>query len=350
MTGATAFHLSTFAIALSAALAINAPATSLAQTGGAADDGLELVDPDVLRVCADPNNLPFSNEKGEGFENKLAVLFAAKLGKKLAYTFYPQATGFVRMTLNSHRCDVIMGYPQGDEMVQNTNPYYQTAYALVTKRASPLEGVETLGDPRLADKRIGIVAGTPPATYFVAHGLMAKAKPYPLMVDTRVDSSAVAMMNDLASGEIDAGVLWGPMAGYYAARANPPMHVELLLKDTGGPHLVYRITMGVRRSDQNWKRQLNKLIVENQPDHRRAVAQLRRADSRQPPAAPSSATRSIQKAVIGRLLILATLAVAATGLSSAQPKFAAGTGRLPDGGLSRAGAGDALRRARGHDR
>ena len=265
MTSAAAFRLSTFVIALSAALAIAAPATSPAQTGGAAEEGLELVDPDVLRVCADPNNLPFSNEKGEGFENKLAALFAAKLGKKLAYTFYPQATGFVRMTLDSHRCDVIMGYPQGDEMVQNTNPYYQTAYALVTKAASPLEGVETLGDPRLADKRIGIVAGTPPATYLVAHGLMAKAKPYPLMIDTRVDSSAAAMMKDLASGAIDAGVLWGPMAGYYAARADPPMHVELLLKDTGGPHLVYRITMGVRHSDQNWKRQLNKLIAENQP-------------------------------------------------------------------------------------
>jgi len=240
-------------------------AAAQGQEGGAGEGGLELVDPNVFRVCADPNNLPFSNEKGEGFENKLAELFAAKLDKRLAYTFYPQATGFVRMTLGTHRCDVIMGYPQGDEMVQNTNPYYQTAYALVTKSGSPLDGVEALGDPRLADKRIGIVAGTPPATYLVAHGLMAKAKPYPLMVDTRVDSSAVAMMKDLAAGEIDAGLLWGPIAGYYAARANPPMQVQLLLKDLGGPHLVYRITMGVRPSDQNWKRQLNKLIAENQP-------------------------------------------------------------------------------------
>ena len=106
--------------------------------------------PNVLRVCADPNNLPFSNEKGEGFENKLAELFAAKLGKKLAYTFYPQATGFVRMTLGSHRCDVIMGYPQGDDMVQNTNPYYQTAYALVTKRGGPLDGVDDAGRPASA--------------------------------------------------------------------------------------------------------------------------------------------------------------------------------------------------------
>jgi quinoprotein dehydrogenase-associated probable ABC transporter substrate-binding protein len=258
-------RLLAYAATCCAAISFVAPVASLGQGRGAADEGLELIDPNVLRVCADPNNLPFSNENGEGFENKLAELFAAKLGKKLAYTFYPQATGFVRMTLGSHRCDLIMGYPQGDEMVQSTNPYYQTAYALVSKSGSPIEGVDALGDSRLADKRLGIVAGTPPATYLASLGLMAKAKPYPLMIDTRVDSSAVAMMRDLASGEIDAGVLWGPMAGYYAAKANPPMHVALLLKDTGGPHLIYRITMGVRPSDQNWKRQLNKLIAENQP-------------------------------------------------------------------------------------
>ena len=191
-------------------------------------------------------------------------MFAAKLGKKLAYTFYPQATGFVRMTLGSHRCDVIMGYPQGDDMVQNTNPYYQTAYALVTKRGDPLNDVKTLADPRLRGKRLGVVAGTPPATYLVADGLMANAKPYPLVVDTRFTSSGDAMINDLASGEIDAAVLWGPIAGYRASRANVPMHVQLLLKDTGGPRMVYRITMGVRPSDQNWKRQLNTLIAQNQ--------------------------------------------------------------------------------------
>jgi quinoprotein dehydrogenase-associated probable ABC transporter substrate-binding protein len=247
-----------------AMVALAAPIASYGQGRGAAEEGLELVDPNVLRVCADPNNLPFSNEKGEGFENKLAEVFAAKLDKKLAYTFYPQATGFVRMTLGSHRCDVIMGYPQGDEMVQNTNPYYRTAYALVIKSGAPLDGVDALGDPRLQGKRIGVVAGTPPATYLVVHGLMANAKPYPLVVDTRFDSSGAAMMKDLASGEIDAGVLWGPIAGYRAARANPPMHVQLLLKDAGGPRLVYNITMGVRPSDQNWKRQLNKLIAENQ--------------------------------------------------------------------------------------
>jgi quinoprotein dehydrogenase-associated probable ABC transporter substrate-binding protein len=258
------YSMLAWAVACGVMVVLATPVASRGQGRGAAEEGLELIDPNVLRVCADPNNLPFSNEKGEGFENKLAELFAAKLGKKLAYTFYPQATGFVRMTLGSHRCDVIMGYPQGDDLVQNTNPYYQTAYALVIKSGSPLDGVDTLADPRLQGKRIGIVAGTPPATYLVAHGLMANAKPYPLVVDTRFDSSGAAMMKDLASGDIDVGVLWGPIAGYRASRADPPMHVALLLKDTGGPRLVYHITMGVRPSDQNWKRQLNKLIAENQ--------------------------------------------------------------------------------------
>ena len=97
---------------------------------------IELVDPNVLRVCADPRNLPFSNEKGEGFENKLGELLADKLHKKLDYAYFPQATGFVRMTLGAHRCDVIMGFPQGDDLVQGTNPYYRTAYALVAKPAA----------------------------------------------------------------------------------------------------------------------------------------------------------------------------------------------------------------------
>ena len=228
------------------------------------DLSIELVDPKVLRVCADPRNMPLSNEKGEGFENKLAELFAEKLQKKLDYMFFPQATGFVRMTLGAHRCDVIMGFPQGDELVQGTNPYYRTAYALVAKPGSGLEDVATLGDERLKGKRIGIVAGTPPATNMAVNGLMTTAKPYPLMIDTRIDSSVAAMINDLKGGEIDAAVLWGPMAGYYAKQVDPPLHVTPLVKETSGPKLAYRIGMGVRAADQNWKRQLNRLIQENQ--------------------------------------------------------------------------------------
>jgi quinoprotein dehydrogenase-associated probable ABC transporter substrate-binding protein len=242
--------------------------------GAGLDAEFELVDPKVLRVCADPRNLPFSNEKGEGFENRIAELLAAKLDKKLAYVWYPQATGFVRNTLGAHRCDLIPGFPQGDELVQSTNPYYRTAYALVIRPGSGLDDLDRLTDPRLKEKRIGIVAGTPPATYLAVNGLMPKAKPYPLVIDTRVDSSAQAMMRDLASGEIDVGVLWGPMAGYYAKQANPPMRVVLLLKETGGPPLAFRIAMGVRAADQNWKRQLNKLIAENQADINRLLREF----------------------------------------------------------------------------
>jgi quinoprotein dehydrogenase-associated probable ABC transporter substrate-binding protein len=228
------------------------------------DLSIELVDPKVLRVCADPRNLPFSNEKGEGFENKLAELLAAKLQKKLDYMYFPQATGFVRVTLGAHRCDVIMGFPQGDDLVQGTNPYYRTAYALISKQGSGLEDVTALNDTRLKGKHIGIVAGTPPGTNMAANGLMANAKPYPLMIDTRVDSSAAAMVNDLTKGEIDAGVLWGPMAGFYAKKSDPPLHVTPLVNEKTGPQLVYRIGMGVRRADQSWKRLLNRLIQENQ--------------------------------------------------------------------------------------
>ena len=236
------------------------------------DLSIELVDPKVLRVCADPRNLPFSNEKGEGFENKLAEFFATKLQKKIDYMYFPQATGFVRMTLGAHRCDVIMGFPQGDDLVQGTNPYYRTAYALVSKQNSGLDDITTLEDARLKGKHIGIVAGTPPATNMAVNGLMINAKPYPLMIDTRVDSSAEAMINDLNKGDIDAAILWGPMAGFYAKKASPPLHVMPLVKEKTGPQLVYRIGMGVRRADQNWKRLLNRLIQENQPDINRILS------------------------------------------------------------------------------
>jgi quinoprotein dehydrogenase-associated probable ABC transporter substrate-binding protein len=235
------------------------------------DSGLELVDPNVLRVCADPRNLPFSNDKGEGFENKLVELLAQKLNRKLAYTWYPQSVGFVRNTLGAHRCDVIPGFPQGDDLVQSTNPYYRTAYAFVVRPGDGLDDLDTLADSRLKTKRIGIVAGTPPATYLAVNGLLTKAKPYPLVVDTRVDSSAAAMLGDLTSGEIDVALLWGPMAGYYARLASPQMRVTLLTKESSGPQLAYRIAMGVRPTDQNWKRLLNRLIAENRAEINRLL-------------------------------------------------------------------------------
>ena len=231
-----------------------------------APPSLELIDPKTLRVCADPRDMPFSTQSGEGFENKIAELFARKLGKNLAYEWYPQTMGFIRNTLLARRCDVVMGFPLGDDLVQPTNPYYRSAYALVFKPGTGLDGVDRIEDPRLKDKHIGIVAGTPPANNMAGAGLMANVKSYPLVVDTRIESPTQDMMHDLAAGVIDVAVLWGPIAGYYARKADPPMSVVLLTKEQSGPDLTYRIVMGVRRTDQDWKRQLNSLISSNQKE------------------------------------------------------------------------------------
>ena len=193
-------------------------------------------------------------------------MFAAKLGKKLVYSYFPQATGFVRMTLGTYRCDTIMGFPQGDDQAQATIPYYRTSYALVVKPGSGLEGVTAIDDSRLRDKRIGVVAKTPPSTTMAVNGLLKNARSYPLFIDTRADSSAQAMIDDLTKGEIDCGILWGPMAGYYASRTDPPLVVVPLTRETAGPPMSFRIGMAVRPADQEWKRTLNKLILENQAE------------------------------------------------------------------------------------
>jgi quinoprotein dehydrogenase-associated probable ABC transporter substrate-binding protein len=229
-----------------------------------AEGSIELVDPHVFRACADPRDLPLSNEAGEGFENKIAELFARKLGKSVAYTFYPDATGFIRNTLNAYRCDVVLGTAQGDDLVQPTNPYYRTGYAAAYHQDGPFKGLDSLSDPRLKTARIGIVAGTPPATYLAMNGLLGQIKSYRLGVDTRYDSPTHDMMDDLDKGEIDVALIWGPFGGYYATKAKTPTAVVPLVKEQGGPRMVYRIVMGVRHSDQNWKRDLNKLISENQ--------------------------------------------------------------------------------------
>ncbi|MGK6311426.1 quinoprotein dehydrogenase-associated putative ABC transporter substrate-binding protein [Neorhizobium sp. DT-125] len=249
------------------------PAAALAQTAGLGAAG-ELVDPDVLRVCADPSNMPFTDESGKGFENKLAELVAAKTGRKsVAYTWYPMATGFVRNTLRANRCDIIMGYAQGDELVQNTNAYYRSTYVMVFKKGSGLDGVETIEDPKLAGKRVGVVAGTPPSANLAKVNLMRTAKAYPLMVDTRsMPSMAEVMLHDLQNDAIDVAFLWGPMAGYYVKEINPDFVVVPLLKEKGS-QMSYRITMGVRPSDQEWKRTLNTLIRENQSEINRILLQ-----------------------------------------------------------------------------
>jgi len=225
---------------------------------------IDLVDRTALRVCADPANLPFSNDKGEGFENKIADLVAGELKLPVEYTWFPQAIGFIRQTLFAKRCDVVLGYAQGDDLVLNTNHYYRSTYALVHRKDGALDGITGLSDPRLQGKHIGIIAGTPPATTMAQLGLIQHARPYPLMVDRRYESPGERMIADIQSGEIEAGVLWGPIAGYFAPKAG--LAVVPLLKDEGAARMAYRITFGVRPLDDEWKRQLNVLIAKRQGD------------------------------------------------------------------------------------
>ncbi|AZO22521.1 MULTISPECIES: quinoprotein dehydrogenase-associated putative ABC transporter substrate-binding protein [unclassified Mesorhizobium] len=243
------------------------PSSALAQGAGLGAAG-ELVDPDILRVCADPSNMPFTDQSGQGFENKLAELVARKTGRKsVAYTWFPTVIGFVRNTLGANRCDVIMGYAQGDPLVQNTNAYYRSSYVLVHPKGDDLEGCETIEDPRLIGKRIGVVERTPPTANMAANKLLRTAKIYPLAVDTRVTPSmAEVVIKDMLAGKIDAAILWGPMAGYYVKQLKANVTMVPLVKEKTGSRMSYRITMGVRPSDQEWKRTLNKVIRENQAE------------------------------------------------------------------------------------
>lgn len=233
----------------------------------------ELVDTEVLRVCADPSDMPFSDAHEVGFENKIAQLAAEKLGRKsVQYAWHPLVIGFVRNTLGAYRCDVIMGFAQGDELVQNTNAYYRSAYALVYRRNAGLHGIDTIEDPRLSGKRFGVVAQTPPVTNLAKAGLMGAAKVYPLMFDTRfMPSMGKVMIDDLLAGTIDVAALWGPMAGYYAARSGADLAVVPLVKEKTGSRMVYGITMGVRPSDQEWKRSLNRFISDNHAEINRIL-------------------------------------------------------------------------------
>jgi hypothetical protein len=138
---------------------------------------------------------------------------------------------------------------------------------LVFKKGGGLDGIETIEDPKLADKKIGIVGGTPPSANMAVAGLMKKAKNYPLMVDTRfAPSMAEVMIKDMLDGVIDVAILWGPMAGYYARESRADLVVVPLVKEKTGSRMMYRITMGVRPSDQEWKRTLNQVIRENQEE------------------------------------------------------------------------------------
>lgn len=253
---AVALRLSPALVACAVAALALVPRPAVAQTS-------ELVDRSRLRVCADPANLPFSDKSQTGFENKIAELLAADLGVPVQYTWFPQATGFVRNTLRARKCDVVIGISLGFELLQNTNPYYRSAYSLVYRADQGIAPAD-LADPALPELKLGIVAGTPPANLLARNGLLANTKPYQLVVDTRFDNPGQQMVEDVAAGEIDVGILWGPIAGYHAKRQDVALKVVPLASETVGPKLDYRITMGVRFNEPEWKRQLNRLITEKQ--------------------------------------------------------------------------------------
>lgn len=224
----------------------------------------DLVSKTAFRVCADPANLPMSDKSGAGFENKIAELLASELKMPLEYTWFPMATGFIRKTLQAYNCDVVIGYAQGDEMVLNTNHYYTSGFVIIVPADGPLAGVTTIGDPVLKDKRVGVIAGSPPGTHMALHGLLAKAKGYDLMVDRRYQDPAGEMLADLKAGVIDAAILWGPIGGPLVKQSHPDFKVTPLLSEPLPPKLFYRITMGVRQGEKVWERKLNSLIRRNQ--------------------------------------------------------------------------------------
>lgn len=226
----------------------------------------ELVDRTELRVCADPADLPFSNEKGEGFENKIAELVGAKLGVPVTYTWYPQSIGFVRNTLRANRCDLIIGVVAADELVQNTNPYYRSSYVLAV-RSEERDRFGDLDSPLMLGARIGVVAGTPPSDVLVSKGLTGQVRPYQLLVDTRVEQPARQMMDDLAKGDVDAALVWGPIGGYWAKQQSVPITLIPLASDMrSGLRMDFRISMGMRPGEPDWKHKINGLIRELQPE------------------------------------------------------------------------------------
>lgn len=224
----------------------------------------DLVSEAAFRVCSDPAAYPASLEDGSGYENGIAELLAGELGRPVEYTWYPMSTGFVRNTLAAAECDVIIGYAQGDELVLNTNHYLTSAYALVMPADGPLADVTELSDPRLREARIGVVAGSPPATHLALHGLLGGVNSYALFADRRYDSPPDQMLADLEAGVIDVAIMWGPIAGPMVTARHPAMTVTPLLREARTPQLFYRITMGVRPGEDAWKRELNSLIRRNQ--------------------------------------------------------------------------------------
>jgi mxaJ protein len=208
-----------------------------------------------LKVCADPNNLPFSNEKGEGFENRIAALVAQDLGATVTYTWWAQRRGFIRETLKAGLCDLVPGTMLGLEMLRSTRPYYRSVYAFVSRANGPQ--IRSFDDPALRSLRIGVPlvgddgVNPPPAEALARRGLAGHVVGYTLYGDYAQPNPAGQIVAAVAKGEIDVAVVWGPFAGYFAPRQPVALTVTPVQPQTEGMMpMVFDIAMGVRREDK----------------------------------------------------------------------------------------------------
>lgn len=225
-----------------------------------------------LRVCADPNNLPFSNEKGEGFENRIIELLARDLGATVEYTWWAQRRGFIRNTLKAGRCDLVPGVPARMEMLRTTAPYYRSTYVFVSRPDGP--GVASFDDPVLREIRIGVQLvgddgfNTPPAHALSRRGLVRNVRGYTLYGDYREPNPPARIVRAVAAGEIDVAVAWGPLAGYFASRQDVPLCLVPVAPTADGPQLpmTFAIAMGVRREDEALQREIDAALQRHKPE------------------------------------------------------------------------------------
>jgi quinoprotein dehydrogenase-associated probable ABC transporter substrate-binding protein len=241
--------------------------------------------PKAFRPCIDPSNLPFANTQGEGFENQIADLFAQKLGVPVQNYAFPQRMNFIRNTLRyklpeqDFRCDIVMSVPAGYDQVSATAPYYRSTYILVYPKGKGLDQVKAGADlfalppEALRKLRIGVYDRSPGSTWLAKHGLEDQVKLYPIMSPDPEQYPGEIIEKDLAQGKIDAAIVWGPIAGYYAKRVRNVELVLVPLKSEPGIKFDYEIAMGVRYGERQWKDTVEKLIADN----RAAITQILRS-------------------------------------------------------------------------
>jgi quinoprotein dehydrogenase-associated probable ABC transporter substrate-binding protein len=231
----------------------------------------------ALRVCQDPNNLPFSNQQGAGIENRIAEVFGKALGLPVEYYSFPQRMAFIRNTLRyklpgqDYPCDIVMGVPVGYDQVSVTKPYYRSTYALVFPQGQGLDGVKSgddflrLDPAKLATLRIGIYDRSPASEWLTKHSLIERGVPYKIMNADPQQYPGEIIEKDLAAGKLDVAVVWGPIAGYFAQRVKAPKLTVVPLKSEPGVHFDYEMAMGVRYGEREWKQTIEGLIESQKP-------------------------------------------------------------------------------------